>query len=327
MAILAGKNLTVSYYGDIDILKDVSIHADEGLITTIIGPNGAGKSTLLKALYGLLKPKKGSVFLKDKDITHLKVHEFIKKGIAYVPQLRSIFPDLTVFENLELKQQLFADLDKQCSSDVILCSNTSVISITEIAERAEHRERIVGTHFWNPPYLIPLVEVVRAEESADWCITATYELLERVGKHPVHVHKDVPGFVGNRLQHALWREAFAIIAEGICDPAPVDEVIRNGFGLRLPVLGQVETADMVGLYLTLAIHNYILKYINADPAPSTTLKTNVDAGDLGFKSGKGFLEWTEFEIEASRKKLANYLINVFAEQQKLAKGGQEEKSI
>jgi len=226
-----------------------------------------------------------------------------------------------VFEDLELKQNLFVDLDKFCPPDVILCSNTSVISITEIAEKAEHRERIVGTHFWNPPYLIPLVEVVRAEESADWCITATYDLLARVGKHPVHVHKDVPGFVGNRLQHALWREAFAIIDEGICDPATVDEVIRNGFGLRLPVLGPVETADMVGLDLTLAIHNYILKYINADPTPSTTLQAKVEAGELGFKSGSGFLEWSSSDIGASRHRLANYLINVFAEEQKQAKGG------
>jgi 3-hydroxybutyryl-CoA dehydrogenase len=221
-----------------------------------------------------------------------------------------------VFENLELKQQLFADLDRMCRPEAILCSNTSVISITEIAAQAQHRERIVGTHFWNPPYLIPLVEVVRAQESADWCIAATFELLARVGKHPVHVHKDVPGFVGNRLQHALWREAFAIIDEGICDPATVDEVIRNGFGLRLPTLGPVETADMVGLDLTLAIHNYILKHINADPTPSTTLQARVEAGELGFKSGSGFLEWSESDIAASRERLANYLINVFAAQQR-----------
>ena len=226
-----------------------------------------------------------------------------------------------VFEDLELKQQLFADLDSLCPSNIILCSNTSVISITEIAEKAVHRERIVGTHFWNPPYLIPLVEVVRAEESADWCISKTYDLLVRVGKHPVHVHKDVPGFVGNRLQHALWREAFAIIDEGICDPATVDEVIRNGFGLRLPILGPVETADMIGLDLTLAIHNYILKYINADPTPSTTLQAKVETGELGFKSGSGFLEWSDPSIAKSRERLMEYLTNIYAQQQKRGKGG------
>lgn len=228
-----------------------------------------------------------------------------------------------VFENLELKQRIFADLDRICPPATILCSNTSVMSITEIAEKSEHRERIIGTHFWNPPYLIPLVEVVRTKEAADRCIGATYDLLARVGKHPVHVHKDVPGFVGNRLQHALWREAFAIIDENICDPATVDEVIRNGFGLRLPILGPVETADMVGLDLTLAIHNYILKHINADPTPSTTLQAKVAAGELGFKSGRGFRDWSETDMAESRERLANYLITVFAERQRQLKGGIE----
>ena len=220
-----------------------------------------------------------------------------------------------VYENLELKQRIFADLDRLCPTETVLCSNTSVISITEIAEKAQHRQRIVGTHFWNPPYLIPLVEVVRADESADECLQATYDLLSLVGKHPVYVHKDVPGFVGNRLQHALWREAFAIIDEGICDPATVDEVIRNGFGLRLPILGPVETADMVGLDLSLAIHDYILKHLNADPTPSTTLQAKVEAGELGFKTGSGFLQWTEAEIAESRQRLASYLIKAYAEQQ------------
>lgn len=107
MAILEARNLTVSYYGDIDILKDVSVDIGQGRITAIIGPNGAGKSTLLKALYGLLKPRKGTVRYQGKDITGLKVHDFIGNGIAYVPQLRSIFPELTVTENLELGTWIF----------------------------------------------------------------------------------------------------------------------------------------------------------------------------------------------------------------------------
>lgn len=226
-----------------------------------------------------------------------------------------------IFEDLKLKQQLFADLDRLSPPNAILCSNTSVISITEIAELAKNRERIIGTHFWNPPYLIPLVEVIRARDSAEWCTVNTYNLLKRVGKYPVHVHKDVPGFVGNRLQHALWREAFAIIDEGICDPSTVDDVIRNGFGLRLPILGPVETADMIGLDLTLAIHNYILKHINADPTPSKTLQAKVAAGELGFKSGKGFLNWTESEKSHTRERLVSYLMADYAKRQGELKGG------
>ncbi len=107
MAILEGRDLSVSYYGDISVLRNVSIRVEEGMITAIIGPNGAGKSTLLKTLYGLLKPRTGAVFLDNQDVTRLKVHQFLRRGVSYVPQLRSIFPDLTVEENLELGTWIF----------------------------------------------------------------------------------------------------------------------------------------------------------------------------------------------------------------------------
>lgn len=215
-----------------------------------------------------------------------------------------------VSENLELKQKIFEDLDSLCSPETILATNTSVISITEIAEKAKIRERILGTHFWNPPHLIPLVEVIRGNDTSDGAMDTAYDLLKRVGKHPVRVNKDVPGFVGNRLQHALWREAISIVERGIADPATVDECIKFGFGLRLPVLGPLETADMVGTDLTLAIHNYILKYIESSPEPSPLLKKKVEEGDLGFKSGRGFQEWTPEEAQKSRKRLQEYLLEV-----------------
>ncbi len=215
-----------------------------------------------------------------------------------------------VLENLELKQDIFKDLDQICPDKTILATNTSVISITEIAQKAKDRGRILGTHFWNPPYLIPLVEVIRGEDTSEEAMDVTYALMTRVGKHPVRVNKDVPGFVGNRLQHALWREAISIVERGIADPATVDECIKFGFGLRLPVLGPLETADMVGTDLTLAIHNYILKYIESSPEPSPLLKKKVEEGDLGFKSGRGFQEWTPEEAQKSRKRLQEYLLKV-----------------
>ena len=215
-----------------------------------------------------------------------------------------------VLENLELKQEIFKDLDQICDGETILATNTSVISITEIAQKAKDRGRILGTHFWNPPYLIPLVEVIRGEDTSEEAMEVTYALMKQVGKHPVRVNKDVPGFVGNRLQHALWREAISIVERGIADPATVDECIKFGFGLRLPVLGPLETADMVGTDLTLAIHNYILKYIESSPEPSPLLKKKVEEGDLGFKSGRGFQEWTPEEAQKSRKRLQEYLLKV-----------------
>lgn len=116
----------------------------------------------------------------------------------------------------------------------------------------------------------------------------TYELLKKVGKHPVRVNKDVPGFVGNRLQHALWREAISIVEHGIADASTVDECVKFGFGLRLPILGPMENADMVGTDLAYAIHNYILKHIESSPEPSPLLKQKVEEGNLGFKTGRGF---------------------------------------
>lgn len=215
-----------------------------------------------------------------------------------------------VVENLELKQNIFRDLDAVCPEQTILASNTSVISITEIAAKTRHKGRVVGTHFWNPPYLIPLVEVVRGDETADDTMDRTLDVLKRVGKRPVRVNKDVPGFVGNRLQHALWREAISIVAQGIADAATVDECVKNGFGLRLPILGPMENSDMVGTDLTLAIHDYILKHLERSPEPSPLLKDIVARGDLGFKSGKGFQQWSPEDIEKSRSRLKAYLLKV-----------------
>jgi 3-hydroxybutyryl-CoA dehydrogenase len=221
-----------------------------------------------------------------------------------------------VSENLGLKQKIFYDLDSLCPPDTILTTNTSVISITEIAKEARNKNRILGTHFWNPPYLIPLVEVVRGKETSDEAMDATFELLKKVGKHPVRVQKDVPGFVGNRLQHALWREAISIVEKGIADAATVDECIKFGFGLRLPVLGPLENADMVGLDLTLAIHDYILKHLESSPNSSPLLGEKVRNGELGFKTGRGFYQWSSDQVKESQKKLENYLLELIMDKER-----------
>jgi len=215
-----------------------------------------------------------------------------------------------VNENPKLKQEIFRQLDELCPADAILATNTSVISITEIAQKARVRERILGTHFWNPPYLIPLVEVIRGRDTSEEAMEKTMKLLTDVGKHPVRVNKDVPGFVGNRLQHALWREAISIVERGIADAATVDECVKYGFGLRLPVLGPMENADMVGTDLVLAIHDYILKHLESSPDPSPLLKEKVRNGELGFKTGRGFQEWSPEEVERSRKRLQEHLLEV-----------------
>jgi 3-hydroxybutyryl-CoA dehydrogenase len=231
-----------------------------------------------------------------------------------------------VSENLELKQRIFQDLDALCSSETILATNTSVMSIIEIAKKAQNRKRILGTHFWNPPYLIPLVEVIKGEETSSQAMEGTYKLLKHVGKHPVLVKRDVPGFVGNRLQHALWREAISIVDRGIADPETVDEVIKKGFGLRLPVLGPLENADMVGLDLAMAIHDYLLKYLDSSPEPAPVLREKVKRGELGFKTGQGFQKWSPSEAEHSRTNLLEYLLKWTKEQEERGKDNSKKKT-
>lgn len=212
-------------------------------------------------------------------------------------------------EKMDLKQNIFKQLDEICSPQVILASNTSVMSITEIASTSTHKERIIGTHFWNPPHLLPLVEVVQTVDTSPEVIGQTMRLMAGAGKKPIHVKKDVPGFVANRMQHALWREAFYILDAGIADAATIDEAVRSSFGLRLPVLGPMENADMVGLDLALDIHNYILPYLADNHQPSDVLQENVRDGLLGFKSnGQGFQSWSEDDMRSSRERLARHLM-------------------
>src|SRR3954454_630434 len=212
-----------------------------------------------------------------------------------------------VSEDLGLKQKLFAEIERHVRPDTILASNTSVIPITAIMGGLQRRERALGTHWWNPPFLVPLVEVIETQWTSADAVAFTMKLHAEAGKTPAHVKKDVPGFIGNRLQHALWREAVSLVENGICDAETVDAVIKAAFGRRIPVLGPLETADMVGTDLTLAIHKTVLPAIESQPGPSPYLEKLVADGKLGFKSGEGFRTWTPEQQAALRSKVVQHL--------------------
>ncbi|ETX12121.1 3-hydroxyacyl-CoA dehydrogenase [Marinomonas ushuaiensis DSM 15871] len=211
-------------------------------------------------------------------------------------------------ENLEIKQFIVAELESIVSSDTIIASNTSALPITEIASKASNPERIVGSHFWNPPHLVKLVEIIQAQKTSDATVEYMMALLTDAGHHAVHVRKDVPGFIGNRLQHALKREAIAIVAAGICDAKTVDDVVKYGFGKRLAVMGPLEQSDLVGLKLTHQIHETLMPDIDRTNKPHPYLEDRIAKGHLGMSTGEGFRKWTPEEAKALRDKFNSFLL-------------------
>ncbi|MEM9475188.1 MAG: 3-hydroxyacyl-CoA dehydrogenase family protein [Pseudomonadota bacterium] len=210
-------------------------------------------------------------------------------------------------EKLDLKQKLFAEIEAHAPATALLASNTSVIQISKIMEGLKTRHRALGTHWWNPPHMIPLVEVVKTTWTDPGVADAMHGLLDDAGKTPVMVEKDVPGFIGNRLQHALWREAIALVEKGICSAEAVDDVVKASFGRRLAVLGPLENADLVGIELTQDIHDQVLFDLDARGAPSPYLQTLLDDGKTGMAAGQGFRRWGNGDLAATKKRVADHL--------------------
>jgi 3-hydroxybutyryl-CoA dehydrogenase len=222
----------------------------------------------------------------------------------------------SILENLELKQDYFQRLD-EASPDAILCSNTSGISITQIAAKCSRPQRVFTTHFWNPPHLMPLVEVVMGQKSDEAVAQQVMALLKDCGKVPVLVRKDVPGQLGNRIQHAMIRECMNIVTQGIATAEDVDLAVKAGVGLRTPVYGVFEHADMVGLDLVKSVQDYVVPDLSTHAGASPIHNQKIEAGELGVRSGKGFLDWPEGEAERVRKRRDLFILEFL----KLQKAG------
>jgi 3-hydroxybutyryl-CoA dehydrogenase len=237
--------------------------------------------------------------------------------IEVCDELRSACRDSTLVieagpENLAVKHAIFSEISGIVSNSTILASNTSAIPIGIISEAVDDPARVVGTHFWNPPYLVNLVEVVQSTSTSLEVVEATMGILLSAAMIPVHVKVDVPGFVGNRMQHALKREAIALVASGVCSAETVDLVVRHGFGRRLALVGPLEQADLGGTDLTLAIHEVLMPDIDATPLPHPFLVAMVERGDLGAKSGRGFFEWSPGEAQRRRSEINEGLVEQVA---------------
>jgi 3-hydroxybutyryl-CoA dehydrogenase len=198
-----------------------------------------------------------------------------------------------IAEEMNQKVELFQGLIGARQRGAIFITTTSGLSITEIGRRSGCAELVAGTHFWNPPHLMPLVEVIRGEDTPDTVMDRVCEVVESIGKIPVRVNRDVPGFIGNRMLHALWREAIYLVQEGIAGPEDIDMVARLTFGLRMPVLGPLENMDLVGLDLIDTIHSYMLASLSSDRDVLPALRERTEHDEMGIKSGKGFYDWSD----------------------------------
>ena len=195
-------------------------------------------------------------------------------------------------EDLDEKASLLMRLGSGGSGQAVLATMTSGLSITALGRRSGTGPRLAGTHFWNPPHLMPLVEVVAGEETSAEVLEQLTGVIASAGKIPIRVNRDVPGFVGNRLLHALWREAINLVDRGVASPGDIDRVARLTFGLRLPALGPLENMDAVGLDLVARIHDYLLLDLSRAARPQPALAERVRSGDLGMKTGRGFYDWS-----------------------------------
>jgi 3-hydroxybutyryl-CoA dehydrogenase len=207
-----------------------------------------------------------------------------------------------VFEDLAVKQALYAELDAITRPDAVLASNTSTLMPSAMAEPIARRERFLVAHYFNPAHLIPVVEVVMGPDTSQETVETTTRLLRAAGKTPAVLRKEVPGFIANRLQSALLREALALIEDGVCSMEDLDAVVSLGFGRRLAIFGPLAVHDMAGLDVWNAIAINLFPEISDAKQPPALLADRAARGDFGLKSGRGFDAWSPVEAAAALAK-------------------------
>jgi 3-hydroxyacyl-CoA dehydrogenase len=261
-----------------------------------------------------LEAAKGGVQLAEGVLERLDAAQAPGGGVRFESDLAAAlagadFVIEAVPEKLELKHEVFQQFEEQVSPDTILASNTSGIPITRLAEAVEHPERVVGMHWSNPPHLIPMIEVIPGERTAQSAVEAANELVRRIGYHPV-VEREVPGFVENRILYAILRECLDLVDRGIIDPEGLDLNVRWGIGYKLAVIGPMELLDMAGLDIYNAVGSYLNKDLSTSGEVSSTIREKIEQGRLGMKTGGGIYDYTPEQVGELRAQRAAKLVAV-----------------
>ena len=216
----------------------------------------------------------------------------------------------SIDENLEQKRAVFRQLDEYCPPRAILTSNSSSFTPSLMAGATTRPQQFLGMHYFNPPYLIPLVEVIPGEQTSDATVELMTSLLKRLGKTPVLVRREVPGFIANRIQAAVWREILKLVADGVATPEDIDLVMTSSLGRRWSVAGPFEITDLAGLDLKQAILTELLPSLASSADVPAILNEMVEQGNLGVKTGNGFREWTPEKVRDVKERLARALTTI-----------------
>lgn len=257
--------------------------------------------------------------LCEEDIITKKDAEQVVAKISYTTKLSDLaVADLiieAIVEKMDIKQQHWKDIEAIAKKDAFFATNTSGLSINQISEKLNDKTRFIGMHFWNPPHLIPLVELIRTDSTSDTTVEVLKALIKGIDKEPVIVKKDAPGFIGNRLQFAAFREAMHIVNEGIADPEDVDKAMKYGPGFRYPIIGPLETSDLGGLDTFYYISSYLFKALSDTKEVPQILVDKMNEKKLGVKTKEGFYDYSngkdEEIIKHRDKMLFKMLKNIY----------------
>lgn len=212
-----------------------------------------------------------------------------------------------VTENLALKQRIFREVEALARPEIPLMSNTSNFPIGEVGKGLKHRNRVLGLHFFMPAHLVPLVEIVSSDATDPELAQAMVALMKQLGKAPIWVKKDVPGFVGNRIQHAMMREALYLIENDICDAEGVDTAVRYGFGFRFLACGPIMQKELSGWDTNYLVGSALYPHLYNAETPPPMLKAMVDAGRLGMKTRQGFWKWDDEKMAREKARIEKTL--------------------
>jgi 3-hydroxybutyryl-CoA dehydrogenase len=280
--------------GDIAI-----VFAANGWRVHVMTPSAKTRDALPGRIQAGLDKLEGDPRFAENVSTHAALEEIDWTGVRMVVEAAT--------EDLDLKRRLFLQLEALAGPDVPLASNTSNFPIGEIGRDLKHRGRVLGLHFFMPAHLVPLVEIVSADATDPKVAQEVVELMRRLGKAPIWVKKDVPGFVGNRIQHAMMREALYLIDEGICDAEAVDTAVRYGFGFRFIACGPIKQKEMSGWDTNYFVASALYPHLYKSDGPPKMLKELVEKGHLGMKTKRGFWEWTDEGIAKEKARIEKAL--------------------